>query len=75
MANTKVRQIECFKLVAISQNIDQCKIRRLVFAQTVICVFICMRLDICDWACKNRPCERKKSPIFSVFTDHNLITT
>ena len=22
---------------------------------------------ICDQACENRPCERKKSPIFSVF--------
>ena len=23
--------------------------------------------SICDRACENRPCERKKSPIFSVF--------
>ena len=26
-----------------------------------------MYVAICDWACKNQPCECKKSPIFSVF--------
>ena len=29
--------------------------------------FPCQNTVKCDRACDNRPCERKKSPIFSVF--------
>ena len=27
---------------------------------------------ICDWACKNQPCEHKKSPFFLSLHYHNL---
>ena len=37
------------------------------FSDVVDFIGMYLDLNICDRACKNQPCERKKLPIFSVF--------
>ena len=71
--HTNVNALFMYTYTHVPTHTEACSIK-LQYNNSMYTYIHIHTYKICDWACKNQPCEHKKSLIFSSLYHHNLQT-